>query len=291
MKSWIIAGLIVVATAVGAGSEPLTVMLDQLRDITEPLVEHGQSTEPRFDKFQIAMVEGLSPQAGAQRALELAINRYSGAPEYVMQNATSWRGHIEPTAELDALITTAINSPLIEVRMAGFEVHLAQYNLEKSSKQVDHLIDRLQADPIYSGPWALWSMAVIGARGVDRERIFDELLLASHHSETGVRRWAVDSLAKFGGVEVIDPLLAIAFDDQSPAVRERAFCGLAQSGTLHAAERYAALPGLLAIAQNPQSSDQTLDWTYRAMREISGVYELPDEPLAWESLLIDLDLF
>lgn len=291
MKSWIAAGFLMVAVAAATGNEPLRIAaLDRLRTISEPLLERGRSTEPRFDRFHAAMVAQLPPQARAERALELAINRFDGAPEYVIEMAPSWRGQIEPSPRLDALITTAINAPLIETRMAGFEIHLAQYDLEKSPEEVDRLIDRLYDDPEGAGPWALWSMALIGARGVDRERIFDELLVAAHQQEIPVRHWAVESLAKLGGVEVIEPLLGIAVDDPSDFVRERAFCGLAQSGTLHVAERYAALPGLLAIAENPEWDAQTLGWTYQALREISGAHEMPDDPAAWRKLLTDLEM-
>ena len=291
MKSWIATGFLLIATAAVAGNESLRIAaLGQLRAIAEPLFERGQSTEPRFDQFYAAMVEELPPQARAERALELSINRFAGASEYVIQHAQSWRGQIETNPRLTTLITTAINAPLIEIRMAGFEMHLAEYNLEKSPQEVDRLIGRFVEDPQDAGPWALWSMALIGARGVDRERVFDELLLAIDHPEIRVRRWAVDSLAKFGGMEVIEPLLAIAVEDSSAIVRERAFCGLAQSGTLHVAERYGVIPGLLAIAEHPQSNAQTLSWTYQALREISNVHEVSDDPAAWRDLLADIEL-
>lgn len=274
-----------------AGSPALrSAALNQLRAIAQPLFEKGAATEPRFDAFYAGMVEALPPQERAERALELAINRYDGAAEYTMQNAQLWRKQIKPSERLTTLLTTAINSGLIEVRMAAFEVHLAQYDLEKSAAEVDRLTERLLADPKGTGPWALWNMAAIGARGVDRERVFDRLLSATRESDLAVRGWAVDALAEFGGVEVIDPLLDIAVRDKSPSVRERAFCGLAQSGTLHIAERYEAVPGLLKIAENPQSDRQTLEWTYQALREITGIYDLPDDATRWRDQLARVGL-
>lgn len=289
MKRWITTVLSLAAVAAVAANEPIRMAaLEQFRSIAEPLLGNGPATEPRFDEFHAAMVEQLPPQLRAERALELSINRYDGAAQYVIESAPYWRGTFEPSARLDALITTAINAPLLETRMAGFEIHLAQYGLEKSPQEIDRLLDRLFEDPQGAGPWALWSMAVIGARGVDRERVFDELLLATRYPDAYVRRWAVDSLAKLGGAEVIEPLLEIAIEDDSSAVRERAFCGLAESGTLHVAERYLAVPGLLAIAEDSLSDVQTLDWTYQAMREITGLHEVPDDPLAWREYLLEL---
>ena len=261
-----------------------------LRSIAEPLFEHGEATEPHFDAFYADMVAALPAQERAERALELAINRYTGAAEYILQNAQSWRRQIKPTERLTALLSTAINAPLIEVRMAGFEVHLAQYDLEKSSAQIDGLIERFNSDPHGAGPWALWNMAAIGARGVDRERVLDRLLLATRNDDDYVRHWAVDALSKFGGTEIIAPLLDLAAHDRSATVREDAFCGLAGSGTLHIAERYEAVPGLLAIADSAGSDRQTLDWTYQALREITGVRDLQNDAWKWRERLEHLRL-
>ncbi len=285
-----IALCLVTTGALAINAELRSVVFNELHLIAEPLFEKGEATEPRFDAFYTHMVENLAPQQRAERALELAINRYQGAAEYVMQNAQSWRPEIKPSERLTALITTAINAPLIEVRMVGFEVHLVEYDLGKSVAEVEHLIQRLDENPEGAGPWALWSMAVIGARGIDRERIFDELMVTTSHQNDYVRRWAVDALAKFGGVEIIAPLLEIAEYDTSLVVRERAFCGLAQSGTLHIAERYEAIPGLLEIAGSSQSDQQTQDWSYQALREISNIYDTPNDPISWRDELLSVGL-
>lgn len=277
--------LAVTAVAFAANDDLRAVAVSQLRTLAQPLFERGDSTDPHFDTFYVGMVEALPPQERAERALELTINRHQGAAEYIMQTAQSWRRQIQPTATLTSLLTTAMNAPRVEIRMAAYELHLAQFNLDKTPQQVDHLLARLREDPRGSGPWALWSMAVIGARGIDRERVFNELLMATRIDDEYLRRWAVDSLARFGGVEVIDPLLEFAEHDPSPLIQERVFCGLAQSGTLHIAERYEALPGLLAILESPQSGKQTRDWSYQALREISGLYAVSEKPEAWRDAL------
>ncbi len=288
---WGLVGSILLAGAAMATSPQLrSVALEQLRRIAEPLFQSGASTDARFDTFYAGMVEQLPPQERAERALELAINRLTGAPEYVIQSADAWRGQIKPTDKLGALIDTAINAPLIEVRMAGFELYLAQFNLEKSAAEVERLLGRWQQDPEQTGPWALWSLGVMAARGVERERIYGELLRATADADETIRRWAVDALAKLGGSEIVNPLLSIAVNDSSALVRERAFCGLAQSGTLLIAERYEALPGLLQIAEDPASNAQTLGWAFQAMREISGIYDLPEEASAWRKQLAESGL-
>jgi hypothetical protein len=286
MKRWLLLLPGLVAAAAFAASPVLrSAAIAQLRSIAEPLFEKGVATEPHFDAFYAGMVESLPPQEKIEHALELAINRREGASEYVMQNAQRWRGTFKPTDRLGSLVNIAGESPLIEVRMASFEVYLAEYDLEKSAAQVDRLLQRMTNDPQGSGAWALWNIAIIGARGVDRERIHRELLSALHTGDESLRRWAVDALAKFGGVESIAPLLDVATREKSALVRERAFCALAQSGTFHVAERYEAVPGLYAIAADAGADRQSVAWAYQALREITGIYDLRDEPALWQSRL------
>jgi len=291
MKKLFIILLLFISIGVVASNDQLrSIVVSKFRSIVEPLFGTGEVTQPQFDSFYTQMVEDLQPQKKAERSLELAINRFVGATDYILENAQSWRGLIERNERLSTLIDTAINAPLMEIRMAGFEIYLAQYNLAKTEQQIDQLLNRLEKNPEGAGPWALWSMAIIGARGVDRERIFDELLRALDNDNLKIRRWAVDSLAKFGGQEVVEPLLRVATYDFSPVIQERAFCGLAQSGTLHVIERYDALPGLLVIIRDTQSSKETLDWAYQALKEISNFYDIADDPDQWEKRLIEVEM-
>src|SRR5450432_2208624 len=127
MSRMLALALCLITAGAFAGSPALrSAAIAQLRSIAEPLFEQGEATEPNFDAFYADMVEALPLQERAERALELAINRYAGAAEYVLQNAQSWRGQVKPNDRMTVLLNTAINAPLIEVRMAGFEVHLAQ---------------------------------------------------------------------------------------------------------------------------------------------------------------------
>jgi hypothetical protein len=260
------------------------------RRVAEPLPQRGIATEPRFDAFHRAMVERKAPQERAADVLGFAINGYEGAAEYAIANAASWRGAIEPTPALTATIATALRAPRLEVRMAAFEVTLAGYGVEKTPAQVDVLLAKRRADPEEHRAWTLWSLALIGARGVERERVYGELVAATQDAGSDARVDAVEALALFGGSEVIAPLLAIAAGDRSARVRERAFCALAASATLHVAERHDALPGLLAIASDVHAGPQARAWSYQALREISGIDGVADDPVAWQRALADAGL-
>jgi hypothetical protein len=246
---------------------------------------YGEATDPHFDAFYLQQVEALPPQQRAERVLELSINRSIGAAEYTMRHAQAWRGQLASGDRLAALIQAAMNSPRLEVRMAGFEVQLAQENLEKTPQQAEHLIERLHEDPHGVGAWMLYHLGLLGARGVERGRIFAVLIETSHARDDALRRWSVEALALFGGPETIGPLLSIAAREPSSSIRERAFCALAQSGSFHMAERYDAVPGLLAIASDPRSDRQDVAWSYQALREITGIDDLPPDPVLWRERL------
>ncbi len=283
--------LLLASVGVFASSEQARkFVVTQFRAIVEPLFAEGEATQPKFDAFYAAMVAELPPQQRAERALELTINRFVGAADYVLENAQSWRGKIEANSRLETLTTVALNAPLIEIRMAGFELYLAQYDLEKSVEQVDYLLQQYKRRPEKNAAGSLWAMAAIAARGIDRERVFDVIIAATENNNAKIRRGAVEALARFGGEEIIEPLLYLARHDSSAYIQERAFCGLAQTGTLQVVERYAALPGLMAVLRDPYSTDQQQGWVYQALKEISNFYDVDEDPDQWEQRLLEVDM-
>jgi HEAT repeat protein len=95
-----------------------------------------------------------------------------------------------------------------------------------------------------------------------------------------VRYWAVEGLAYLGTDETIEPLLDILHDDPSSMIRERAACGLAQSGMLNRQQRLTAVPKLLDYAEDGSLDAQTHTWVFQALRDITG-QTLPHDPSAW----------
>lgn len=104
------------------------------------------------------------------------------------------------------------------------------------------------------------------------------------------RKWAVNAMGILGGEESISPLLDIAANDVDLFVRERAFCELANSGTLQMTERYQAIPSLFDIAADPEQLPQVHRWAYQALREITET-NLGDDLDLWQEKLNQLELF
>ena len=95
-----------------------------------------------------------------------------------------------------------------------------------------------------------------------------------------IRYWAVEGLAYLAIDASIAPLLDSFHDDPSPLIRERAACGLAQSGMFSAAQRRTAVPRLLDFAIDGALDAETHTWVFQALRDITG-QSLPHDARRW----------
>ena len=225
-------------------------------------------------------LDEMTPQNQAELLLELSINHYRGANEAIAARVKSWRGRIELNQRLNKLFVTAINSDDLTVRTAGIEVDVAARNLVKDASTVDRLeATALEAE---QGPRvkAMWDLALLGNRGVERERVFDILMASLRDDNQSIRYWAVEGLAYLATDSAIEPLLHMFHDDPLPTIRERAARGLAQSGMFSAEQRHKAIPRLLDFAEDGALDEQTRSWAFQALRNITG-QSLPLDAQAW----------
>ena len=214
-----------------------------------------------LSEHEIEVLDQMAPQNQAELLLERSINHYRGANDQ---------------------IATAINSDDLRVRAAGIEIDIAARNLDKTTATIDRLeTDARSGD---QGPRAnaLWDIGLLGNRGVEPERAAQILLASIHDDNVNVRYWAVEGLAYLGTDEVVAPLLQVFHDDPSAMIRERAACGLAQSGMLSEKQRRSAVPKLLDFADDASLDAETHKWVFQALRDITG-QTLPHDPAAWRN--------
>jgi HEAT repeat protein len=159
-------------------------------------------------------------------------------------------------------------------------MNVAARGLEKSPATIDRL--EAAARQGAQGPRvnALWDIALLGNRGIAPHRAYELLMQAVADPNENIRYWAVEGLAYLGTDQVIEPLLAVFHDDRSATIRERAACGLAQSGMLDEHQRRLAVPRLLDYAEDYALDPQTRGWVFQALRDITG-QTLPADPSAW----------
>jgi hypothetical protein len=245
--------------------------------LTDPPVPASANV---LSEHETEALDGMPPQAQATLLLERAINHYRGANEQIAARARGWRGEITLDEKLTHLFMTAINSSDLTVRVAGIEVDIAARGLTKTAATVDRLEPLARTAEQGARVSALWDLALIGNRGVEPERVFDILMASVHDDNLNVRYWAVEGLAYLAADASIEPLLDIFHDDPAASIRERAACGLAQSGMFSAEQRRRAIPRLLEYADDPSLDEETRGWVFQALRDITG-RSLARDAAAW----------
>ena len=270
----LLAGILVVGTgAARAGWEQISYFLS-LAGKPEPASANVLS------EHEIEGLDSMPPQNQAELLLERSINHYAGANEQIAPRVKRWRGKLTLNDRLNNLFVTAINSDDLRVRAAGIEVNIAARNLEKTPATVDRLEPDARSGEQGPRANALWDLGLLGNRGIEPERVAQILLSSVHDSNVNVRYWAVEGLAYLGTDETIEPLLDILHDDPSSMIRERAACGLAQSGMLNRQQRLTAVPRLLDYAEDGSLDAETHTWVFQALRDITG-QTLPHDAAAW----------
>lgn len=233
-----------------------------------------------LSEHELEALDDMPPQDQAALLLERAINHYQGANEQIAARVDGWRGRISLDERLNHLFVTAINSNDLTVRVAGVEVDIAARDLHKDESTVDRLEPVARTGEQGPRVNAMWDLALVGNRGVAPARIFDILASGLHDPNENIRYWAVEGLAYLATDAALAPLLAVFHDDSSPTIRERAACGLAQSGMFSAAQRRTVVPTLLDYTIDGALDDTTRGWVYQALRDITGA-SLPRTPQAW----------
>lgn len=205
-----------------------------------------------------------------------------------------WRGKLEWNPQLSQLTTAALNSDDENVRTSAIEVQLAAYGLKKNDSTVDALVRQADVSNHNERVWAMWTLGLLGNRGVETDRVVQVLTAHLQGSGRGsatnrelhddddedVRHWAVEGLALVGTTSTIAPLLEAMHNDPSPLVRESAACSLAQSGMLTHERRLTAVPQLILYSDDPALDAQTHAWAFQALTDITG-QRLPNDSGAW----------
>jgi HEAT repeat protein len=257
----------------GAVPAPIKATWNQFEILIQLKSEPLPASPAKLSDHETEALPSMQPQQQAERLLERALNHYDGAIELIAKDVDTWYGRLDLQGQLSALLTTALNSNDLRVRAAALEIELAGYNLPKHPESVDILLDRIQNEPA-ARPWALWMLGVLGNRGVETHRAFITLMDHRHDPDEQTRYWAIEGLAMLGTDETLAPLLEALRGDPSPLVRERAGCGLAQSGMLSREQRMHAVSEMQRMSEDMTLDASTRTWASQALRDITGTQPL-----------------
>jgi hypothetical protein len=227
-------------------------------------------------------LDRMKPQKQAETLLELAVGRNDGAIAQIASRVDRWPGKVRWNSQIATLTTAALNSSDLRVRESGIEVEIAAYGLAKNSASVDYLVRTAESADHAQKIWALWALGLMGNRGVETDRIVQVLSAQLNDADEDSRRWAVEGLALAGSSQTIELLLKTMHDDPSASVRERAACGLAESGMFTREQRFTAVPQLLRYSDDPSLDAQTHAWAFQTLHDITR-QRLPNDSQAWRN--------
>ena len=162
----------------------------------------------------------LAPQQKAERLLERAISRYSGAFEQIEKRLPSWSGKLGYSKDLQALIASAYDSNELQVRTAAIKLTLSAHNIAKDPETARSFLGKLKLSS-EDRLWKLWALALLANRGIEAGESRRILLQYLRDPDDKAREWAVNSLAMLGTEDVIEALLDVFGHDASLAIRER----------------------------------------------------------------------
>ncbi len=213
--------------------------------------------------------DNLGPQKEAEALLEQAVQHSAVAVEQISTHVDGWQGQVQWTPQIASLTTAALNSDDLRVRQSGVEVELAAYGVTKDSAGLDYVLNLTDSKDHAQKIWALWAAGLLANRGVDPVRVIGTLAIHLKDEDEDSRRWAVESLALSGTDGSIPLLLAVMHDDPAPTVRERAACGVAQSGLYTQEQRMSAVSRLIDFAEDSSLDGQTHAWALQALGDIT----------------------
>lgn len=241
-----------------------------------------EGTTSRLSEVEREMVARLPPQQQAERLLQYAISHHAGATDEIKLRVVGWLGTISRTSSLDTLVEVAINGDDLRVRAAAWEVELAALGMAKTRAQVEALLGEIQPNPA-GALQAIWALGLLANRGVETDRIHDELRVLMHAPEAEVRLRAIEAIGFIGTDATVEDLVEAFRHDASFAVRiQGGGCGLAHCGMLTRAQRMQAVPGLIEMVEDKTLDPATLPYGYRALREITDE-TLPDDSRQWRA--------
>lgn len=240
-----------------------------------------RNKSPNATKTDLDDIANLPPQQQVEQLLQNAIQNRESSIHLLHQNVDSWRGRIQNTGPLFDLVLKALTSDDIRVRTAAIEIDLAANNLSKSPRSIIELNQKIRREPTERS-FALWRLGSLGNRGVEPEKVLEDLVTYSRDSNEDTRYWAVQGLAMLGNQDAITPLLDRFAHDPSPRVRQRAGLSLSLSGMLTHEQRLAAVPDLLNLLDDDSIDRSTRGWVYGALHLITGA-TLANSEQAWQN--------
>jgi hypothetical protein len=246
-----------------------------------PPGEPVRGTTSKMSEVEYDIVNGLETQKQAEMLLQFAISHHRGATDEIKRRASQWVGKIQYTDSLNTLLEVALNGDDLRVRAASCEIELAAFGIHKSEEEAEKLIHAVENNASKELT-AITELGLLANRGVEPERIHNQLRAWMRSEDVQVRFYSVQAIGFIGTDDTVPDLLNAFHHDSSDYVRvQGGGCGLAHCGMLTRAQRMLAVPGLIEMVEDKQLNEDTRLYGYRALREITD-QDLGDDPAKWK---------
>ncbi|HMK29372.1 MAG TPA: HEAT repeat domain-containing protein [Terriglobales bacterium] len=238
------------------------------------------ATHSKYSEHETEYILSRPPQEQAERLLQAAVNHDEGATDVIEKLAPGWHGHLARTESLTTFENAAMAANDVRVRAAAIEVRLAVFDLEKKPETVSRLIKEVEIDPSRRARNANL-LGMLANRGVQAERVREQLLTWVRDPEPRVRTAAVLALAMIASDDSVADLLRIIRDHPDPQMRAQAGHSIARTGMLTQEQRWRAVPDLIQLSARLTDSDR--HDVFDSLREITAQTDLQDETWAWQA--------
>jgi hypothetical protein len=270
----------VLAIAIGIAAALGGRNIGSLRSARRDIANISSSLNAAPSARDIHQLDRLKPQKQAEALLEQAVGHSSGAVEQISSRVEGWQGKVQWTSQIATLATAALNSDDMHVRESGVEVELAAYGIGRNHASLGYVLKMAESSDHAQKIWALWVLGLLGNRGVETAQVVEVLTAHLKDADAESRQWAAEGLALTGADQGIQPLLQAMHDDPSPLVRERAACGISESGLFTEQQRFSAVSQLLSDSDDPTLDAQTHGWAFQALGDITH-QRLPNDSAVW----------
>ncbi len=223
----------------------------------------GQGTGPG-KSFKI----NSEMQGEAEQLLQKLASGESSAADQVLEQTPVWIGKTHRTPNADQSILIALNRPELHTREGALAAELALDGVPQSEAGLS-LVKEAVGNPSQR-VWALWMLGALGNRGIDPVHTAKILESYLTDPDVNVRASAVNGLSLLATDETLPPMLDRFRNDPSPAVEERAACGLAQSGMYTREQRMKVAASMVGWLDDSLLTPQQRVWSIQALHDISG---------------------
>ena len=98
------------------------------------------ASAPLLSQHEIEALDSMEPADQVKLLVERAMNQYQGALEQIQSRLEIWAGKLEPTAEVERILSMAYNANDLRIREAAIDVSFVAHHIEKTVRRTSFVV-------------------------------------------------------------------------------------------------------------------------------------------------------